>query len=248
MHIPRHLAVIMDGNGRWAEQRQLPRISGHRQGVRAVRDVVQECNRLGVGYLTLYAFSSENWGRPDDEVSALMELLSVYLREQFELMLDNRIRLRVIGQTGRLPMPVRRVLDETIEKTRENKGMVLTLALSYGARDEILRAVRVLAEQVEAGELTAGSIDEASFSACLDTAGIPDPDLLIRTSGEMRISNFLLWQIAYAEMVFSSVLWPDFGVEELHRAFQEFTRRERRFGLTRDQVDGQGDDSGETDH
>jgi len=248
MHIPKHLAIIMDGNGRWAEQRQLPRIAGHRQGVRTVREIVQECHQLGVRYLTLYAFSSENWGRPDEEVSALMDLLSIYLQEQFEQMLEKRIRLCVIGQTDRLPLPVRQVLENTVEKTRDNNDMVLTLALSYGARDEILRAVHLLAKKVEAGEISPQQIDEDAFSACLDTADLPDPDLLIRTSGEMRISNFLLWQIAYSEMVFTPVLWPDFGQDELHRALQEFTRRERRFGLTGRQVDGQRLQPGENGH
>ncbi|PNU19811.1 isoprenyl transferase [Geothermobacter hydrogeniphilus] len=244
MHIPRHLAIIMDGNGRWAENRCLPRIAGHRQGVRTVREIVQECQRLGVDYLTLYAFSSENWGRPDDEVSALMELLSIYLREQFDLMLEKRIRLRVIGEIERLPLPVRRVLEETVAKTGDHDGMVLTLALSYGARNEILRASQRLAARVAAGELSPDAIDEELFAGSLDTSGMPDPDLLIRTSGEMRISNFLLWQIAYAEMVFTPVLWPDFGVEELHWALTEFTRRERRFGLTRDQVDCRSGEKG----
>jgi len=248
MHIPKHLAIIMDGNGRWAEQRQLPRIAGHRQGVSTVREIVHECHQLGVGYLTLYAFSSENWGRPDEEVSALMELLSIYLQEQFEQMLEKRIRLCVIGQTDRLPLSVRQVLEDTVEKTRDNSDMVLTLALSYGARDEILRAARLLAEKVQAGELSPEQIDEDVFSASLDTVDLPDPDLLIRTSGEMRISNFLLWQIAYSEMVFTPVLWPDFGPNELHRALQEFTRRERRFGLTGGQVDGQRRQPGESGH
>jgi len=248
MRIPRHLAIIMDGNGRWAEKRRLPRIAGHQEGVRIVREVVQECRRLGVGYLTLYAFSSEKWGRPDNEVAALMELLCVYLREQLELMLENHIRLRVIGETARLPQSVRQMLEDTMEQTAGNEGMVLTLALSYGARDEILRTVRCLAERVARGDLEPAGIDEQEFTACLDTAGMPDPDLLIRTSGEMRISNFLLWQVAYAEMVFTPVLWPEFGVEELHRAFNEFTRRERRFGLTGDQIVDQRRRSGEKDH
>nr|WP_281289717.1 isoprenyl transferase [Geothermobacter ehrlichii] len=238
MHIPRHLAIIMDGNGRWAEQRHLPRISGHRQGVRVVRDIVKECHRLGIDYLTLYAFSSENWGRPEEEVSALMDLLGRYLQSELELMLKNRISLRVIGELDRLPPGVRSALKETVERTRNNGDMVLTLALSYGARNELVRAVRKIAAKVQAGLLLPGEITERTFADCLDTAGMPDPDLLIRTSGEMRVSNFLLWQLAYAEMVFTPVLWPDFNEDELHRCLEEYSSRERRFGLTHDQVAG----------
>ena len=232
MRIPQHIAIIMDGNGRWAEQRQLPRIFGHRQGVETVRAVVKECRALGIPHLTLYAFSSENWGRPAAEVAALMELLGLFLAQELETLITEDIRLRVIGNTALLPPEVLQVLQRTIERTAENSQLVLTLALSYGSRDEILRAVKGLAAEVQGGELAASDIDERRFSASLDTAGLPDPDLLIRTSGEMRISNFLLWQLAYAELYFTDVLWPDFSADELRRALDDFAARQRRFGLT----------------
>ncbi len=232
MRIPRHLAIIMDGNGRWAENRQLPRIAGHQRGVEAVQAIVEECRSLGVQYLTLYAFSSENWGRPDDEVDALMGLLGHYLRSELDTMLQQRIRLNVIGDIRRLPREVSRVLMDTVARTAENREMVLTLALSYGARDEILRAVRQLGVEMQAGRLQPERIDDRIFSGALDTRDLPDPDLLVRTSGEMRISNFLLWQLAYTELYFTEALWPDFGVQDLHQALQEFGRRQRRFGLT----------------
>ena len=232
MRVPQHLAIIMDGNGRWAEQRQLPRIFGHQQGVETVREVVKECRALGIPHLTLYAFSSENWGRPAAEVAALMELLGLFLAQELETLMNEDIRLRVIGNIALLPVAVRQVLEDTIERTAGNRRLVLTLALSYGARDEILRAVQALATEVEGGELSVAEIDEQRLSAALDTAGLPDPDLLIRTSGEMRISNFLLWQLAYAELYFTEVLWPDFSAEELRRALDAFAARQRRFGLT----------------
>jgi undecaprenyl diphosphate synthase len=232
MRIPQHLAIIMDGNGRWAEQRQLPRIFGHRQGVETVRTVVKECRALGIPHLTLYAFSSENWGRPAAEVAALMELLGLFLAQELETLKNEGIRLRVIGNISLLPVDVRQVLEDTIERTAGNRRLVLTLALSYGARDEILRAVQALATEVAADKLAIAEIDEQRFSATLDTAGLPDPDLLIRTSGEMRISNFLLWQLAYAELYFTEVLWPDFSADELRLALDAFAARQRRFGLT----------------
>jgi undecaprenyl diphosphate synthase len=237
MRIPRHLAIIMDGNGRWAEQRKLPRVFGHRQGVDAVKVIVEECRKLGVPCLTLYAFSSENWGRPADEVAALMELLSLFLQKELDNLLKQNIRLNVIGDIAQLPAEVRQVLDRTIARTAGNEQMVLTLALSYGARSEILRAARTLADDVTAGRMTAGQIDEEAFCQALDTRNLPDPDLLIRTSGEMRISNFLLWQLAYSELYFTEVLWPDFGAAHLHQALEDFTSRQRRFGLTAQQVD-----------
>lgn len=248
MRIPRHLAIIMDGNGRWAQQRRLPRIAGHQRGVQTVQAIVEECRRLGVGYLTLYAFSSENWGRPQEEVHALMDLLGNYLQRELDTMLRHRVRLNVIGQTGKLPAGVRQILERTVERTAGNDGMVLTLALSYGARDEILRATRVLAGEAADGRLQPDQIDEQRFAGALDTAGLPDPDLLIRTSGEMRVSNFLLWQIAYAELYFSELLWPDFDCMELQRALEEFARRQRRFGLTGDQIDSSPPEPQETDH
>jgi undecaprenyl diphosphate synthase len=236
MRLPRHLAIIMDGNGRWAEQRHLPRVVGHQRGVETVRTIVEECRNLGIPYLTLYAFSSENWGRPEEEVAALMGLLGRFLQSELESMLTHRIRLNVIGEIARLPSGVRRILEETIDRTAANREMVLTLALSYGARDEILHTVRTLVEKARTGDLRSEDIDEASFSAGLDTAELPDPDFLVRTSGEMRISNFLLWQLAYTELYFTEALWPEFNVRELHRALQEFSRRQRRFGLTGAQV------------
>jgi undecaprenyl diphosphate synthase len=236
MRIPQHLAIIMDGNGRWAEQRELPRIFGHRQGVETVRSVVKECRALGIPHLTLYAFSSENWGRPAAEVAALMELLGMFLAQELKTLMAEDIRLRVIGNTALLPAEVRQVLDDTIARTAGNSRLVLTLALSYGARDEILRAVRHLAVEVEEGRLSAPDIDEQHIAAALDTSGLPDPDLLIRTSGEMRISNFLLWQLAYAELYFTEVLWPDFSAAELRRALEDFAARNRRYGLTGQQT------------
>lgn len=241
MRIPRHLAIIMDGNGRWAELRGMPRILGHHHGVEAAKVIIQECQRLGVSYLTLYAFSSENWGRPEQEVDSLMGLLNTFLKKELQTMLTHRIRLNVIGAIDRLPQGVRQTLERTMERTAGNTDMVLTLALSYGARDEILMAARKLARQAQQGTLDPDGIDEALFSSALYTEGIPDPDYLIRTSGEMRISNFMLWQLAYTEIFFTPVLWPEFRIEQLHQAFAEFSRRERRFGLTAEQV--QNDDT-----
>jgi undecaprenyl diphosphate synthase len=232
MRLPRHLAIIMDGNGRWAEQRGLPRIVGHHRGVEAVKTVVQECRSLGLDYLTLYAFSSENWGRPAEEVSALMGLLCRYLESELEPMLTRGLRLQVIGETGRLPREARRVLDQAMARTAANDGIV--------------RAVRSLTAEVLAGRCVPEAVDEALLSSFLDTRGLPDPDLLIRTSGEMRISNFLLWQLAYTELYFTEVLWPDFDAIELHRALEEYAGRQRRFGLTGAQVHGK--QSPEEDH
>jgi len=232
MSLPRHLAIIMDGNGRWAEQRGLPRIIGHHRGVEVVKTVVRECRSLGLGYLTLYAFSSENWGRPVDEVNALMGLLCRYLESELEEMLERGLRLQVIGEIGRLPCEARNILEQAMARTSANDGMVLTLALSYGSRDEMVRAVRSLAAEVAAGRCLPDAIDEKMLASYLDTRSLPDPDLLIRTSGEMRISNFLLWQLAYTELYFTEVLWPDFDAAELHRALDEYAGRQRRFGLT----------------
>jgi undecaprenyl diphosphate synthase len=236
---PRHLAIIMDGNGRWAEQRHLPRIVGHRRGVETVQRIVAACRSRGIPYLTLYAFSSENWGRPVEEVGALMGLLGRYLQSELATMLKEGIRLQVIGETARLPADVRRVLEATVARTSGNGGMVLTLALSYGGRDELVRGMRRLATAVQDGTLAPTDIDEARIAAVLDTNGMPDPDLLIRTSGEMRISNFLLWQLAYAELYFTEVLWPDFDERELQCALDVYARRQRRFGLTGAQLEGE---------
>ncbi len=248
MRIPRHLAIIMDGNGRWAEQRSLPRIAGHHRGVETVQAVVEECRTLGVKYLTLYAFSSENWGRPDEEVSALMELLSRYLESELDSMLSRNIRFQVIGESSRLPVGVRETLQRVIDLTSANTELVLTLALSYGSRNELVRAARAIACEVVAGRRTVEQIDDALFDEFLDTHGMPDPDLLIRTSGEMRISNFLLWQMAYTELYFSEALWPEFSSEELHVAFREFARRQRRFGLTAAQICNESENRGEDSH
>lgn len=229
---PRHLAIIMDGNGRWAEKRHLPRILGHRRGVETVRKIVTAVRKEEVPFLTLYAFSSENWQRPDEEVGALMGLLGHYLASELKTMRQQDIRLQVIGDTSRLPANIRAILQETVQETAENRTMTLILALSYGGRAELVSAARRLAVRALAGEILPEEIDDAQFADCLETRGIPDPDLLIRTSGEMRISNFLLWQIAYAELYFCDTYWPDFDEEQLQLALAEYARRQRRFGLT----------------
>ena len=234
--LPRHLAIIMDGNGRWAKERMLRRIVGHRKGVETVRAIVEECSRLGIAYLTLFAFSSENWLRPKTEVSALMSLLKSYIKKETDRMMTNNIRFNVIGNRHELSPDVNRVLDAAIAKTVHNSGMTLNLALSYGGRQEIIRAAILLAEDIASGRISPASVDESLFGRFLFTAGMPEPDLLIRTSGEMRISNFLLWQLAYAELYFTDVNWPDFNTGELHKAFRDFQVRERRFGRTSDQV------------
>lgn len=236
MRIPEHLAIIMDGNGRWAEKRCLSRIIGHRQGVETVQAIVAECLKLGVRHLTLYAFSSENWGRPRDEVDALMGLLATFLQRELNRLRSRDIRFTAIGELERLPAKIRNTLEKAIRETANNKALTLTLALSYGSRNELTRAARRLAEKAVAGQLDPAAIDDDCLAAELDTAGFPDPDLVIRTSGEMRISNFLLWQAAYAEFYFTEVLWPDFSVEQLHAALEEYARRERRFGLTAAQL------------
>ena len=244
MRIPEHLAIIMDGNGRWAQQRRLPRILGHRKGVETVQAVVNECLSLGIRHLTLYAFSSENWGRPRDEVEALMRLLNTFLQREVTQMMSRGIRLRAIGELERLPARVRAVLEDIVERSVNNQELVLTLALSYGGRNELVRAARSLARATAAGNLDPDTIDEARLAAALDTAGLPDPDLMIRTSGETRLSNFLLWQAAYAEFVFLDVLWPDFSAADLRAALVEFARRERRFGLTAAQLASTGGGDG----
>jgi undecaprenyl diphosphate synthase len=228
--------MIMDGNGRWAKKRALNRIRGHREGVESVRDIVRACREIGIEFLTLYAFSTENWLRPALEVSALMRLLKEFLESELSEMMENGIRLTAIGDIGRLPEDVLNVLHEVMERTRENQGMVLNLALSYGGRDEIVRAAQNIAIQVKEGRLHPEEISKEVFSNYLDTHGMPEPDLLIRTSGEMRISNFLLWQIAYAEIFVTQTLWPEFRREELIRILHDYQDRERRFGMTGDQM------------
>lgn len=231
-----HLAIIMDGNGRWAQQRGLPRIAGHQQGVETVTTVVDECLRRGIRYLSLFAFSSENWGRPRQEVDALMALLLEFLSSQKQRMLDGHIRLCVIGDVERLSPSVQAALHQVEEETASGRELTLVLALSYGGRDEIVRAAKEISRRVAAGELDPDKLDNRLFSTFLDSADVPEPDLLIRTSGEMRISNFYLWQAAYSELYFSSVLWPDFDAAEMDRAIDDYLQRKRRFGLTDDQL------------
>ncbi|MCP3906054.1 MAG: isoprenyl transferase [Planctomycetes bacterium] len=231
---PRHIAIIMDGNGRWARQRGEPRIAGHRAGVRAVREVVTECARLGLDALTLYSFSSENWKRPVSEVSALMSLYIEYLVKERAELIDNNIRFTQIGRRFGLPSDVLDELDETVNATSACTGMRLVVALNYGSRGEITDAVRAISRAVRDGELDPERIDEDTITRHLYTAGIPDPDLLVRTAGEYRVSNYLLWQISYAELLVTDVLWPDFTVEDLHGAMREYAGRSRRFGALDD--------------
>jgi undecaprenyl diphosphate synthase len=227
---PQHVAIIMDGNGRWAKARGLPRVAGHRRGADAVRRVIRGAGELGIPVLTLFAFSTENWARPADEVSDLMGLLRHYLRHELEELSRNGARLRVIGERSRLASDIVADITDAERRTRTNARIAVNICINYGSRDEIVRATRSLATRVAAGEITPQEIDEGLFERELLTAGVPDPDLLIRTSGEQRISNFLLWQCAYAELVFVDTLWPDFGKEHLERAVAEFQRRERRYG------------------
>ena len=228
--LPRHVAIIMDGNGRWARGRGLPRVMGHRSGIKAVRAAVEMAREAGIEVLTLYAFSVENWKRPADEVSTLMRLLNEYLRRELSTLMKNEIRLNVLGDFQGLPTLVQRQLERVMKETAENRGMTLNLALNYGGRSEIVQAARRIAEQVKAGKLKPAGLDEELFSRFLYTGGQPDPDLLIRTSGEHRISNFLLWQISYAELYLTSKLWPDFGKTDFLEALREYQRRKRRFG------------------
>ena len=227
---PAHIAIIMDGNGRWAAGRGLPRAAGHRAGAQAVRRTIEAATGAGVGWLTLYAFSSENWRRPADEVLELTGLLRHYIRQELNELAGKGVRLRVLGDRARFDAETRADLDRAEQATRGNTRLNLNVALSYGARDEIVAAARAAAAAAAAGQLDPATLDEAAFSRLLFTAGMPDPDLVIRTSGEHRLSNFLLWQSAYAELVFLDVLWPDFGAAELTGAMQEYARRERRFG------------------
>jgi undecaprenyl diphosphate synthase len=228
--LPDHIAVIMDGNGRWAQQRGLPRVEGHARGVAAVRSTIEECCRLGVGQLTLYCLSSENWKRPQTELDFLMALLEQYLIQEREEILRQNIRFSTIGRREGLPEPVLREIDTNIRLSQDNTGMGLCLAINYGGRTELIDACRRLAEEVRDGRLRAEQIDEAAVSGALYTAGMPDPDLLIRTAGEMRVSNFLLWQISYAELWVTERCWPDFDIPTLRLALRDFAARERRFG------------------
>src|ERR1044071_7077218 len=229
-NLPQHVAVIMDGNGRWAKQRGLPRIEGHRQGAESARTIIRTAGELGVKYLTLYAFSLENWNRPKDEVDALMKYLVHYLKTETSELNKNNVRLEVIGQVYRLPENVQEHLHKSIAALSKNNGLTLVMALSYGSRIEIVEAVRSIAEKTKQGKLDPADINEKVISDHLWTRNIPDPDLLIRTSGEMRVSNFLLWQISYAELVITPTLWPDFRKPQFFDALEEYTRRHRRFG------------------
>lgn len=235
-NIPQHIAIIMDGNGRWAKERGKPRVSGHKEGVNSVRDIVEVCGELGVKALTLYAFSTENWKRPQDEVSILMKLLVKALRDETDALHENNVRLITIGDLEKLPFEVQRELNESIERTSKNTGLTLNLALSYSGRWDILRAVKCIAEEVRKEKISPEDITEEVFSSFLSTSELPEPDLLIRTSGEMRISNFLLWQFAYTEMYIASCYWPDFRRKNLYDAIMAFQKRERRFGLVSEQI------------
>ena len=234
--LPRHLAIIMDGNGRWAKQKGLLRTIGHENGTKSVKNTVEACAELGIQNLTLYAFSTENWNRPKIEVDTLMKLLVSALKKELKTLQNNNIKLNAIGNLDSLPSGVRKELAEVIEKTQANSRMTLTLALSYGARDEIINAVKIISEKVKNNIISVDAIEESIINQHLYTQNIPDVDLVIRTSGEHRISNFLLWQIAYAEFYFTDVLWPDFSEEELHKALLSYQKRERRFGKTSEQI------------
>jgi undecaprenyl diphosphate synthase len=236
LKLPVHVAIIMDGNGRWARQRGHERNFGHEQGVKAVREVIESAAEMGLKYLTLYTFSTENWNRPDDEISALMSIMVQSLNNERDTLIKNHVRLKAIGDIDRLAGDVRERLNETIELTSAAKGLTLIVALSYSSRWEILEAAKKLAIDVTNGIIIPSEINEAAFEKYLTTSGIPDPELMIRTSGELRISNFLLWQLAYTELYFTELLWPDFGKEDFYKAIIDYQKRERRFGKTSEQV------------
>jgi undecaprenyl diphosphate synthase len=236
LKIPTHIAIIMDGNGRWAKEQGLQRILGHESGAETVREITRECSRLGVGRLTLYAFSAENWKRPLREIDFLMHLLEQYLVQERKEIMENNIRFTSIGRLDELPEGVRKVLQETIELSSKNTGMVLSLALAYGGRVEIVDAVRRLAQEIKEGKRQPQDIDEQAIARYLYDPGAPDPDLLIRTGGDLRVSNFLLWQISYTELWVTPVKWPEFKKEHLHEAIREFSKRDRRFGNINDQA------------
>lgn len=229
-NIPKHIAIIMDGNGRWAKQRNLPRTMGHKAGVETIKGVVEECDRLGVKYLTLYAFSTENWKRPQEEVNALMNLILEYIKNEFNELHKNGVILRTLGDLSKLPEKCQRELELTCEKTKNNSGVVLNIALNYGGRDEIINGIKNIIKDIENNEISADEINEELFSNYLYTKGMPDPDLIIRPSGEKRLSNFLLWQCAYSEFSYLNVNWPDFKPENLRKAIYEYQNRDRRFG------------------
>lgn len=229
-NIPKHIAIIMDGNGRWAKKRGLPRAIGHRAGVETIRNIVKASSKIGIKYLTLYAFSTENWKRPKDEVSALMSLLVEFLRKEIDELNSNNVVVRTIGDISQLPEICQKELDRAYDITKDNSGLKLNLALNYGGRDEIVRAINKMFSDFKAEKFKIENIDDMLISSYLDTSGMPDPDLLIRPSGEYRISNFLLWQIAYSEMWFANIYWPDFKPYHLYKAILEYQERDRRFG------------------
>lgn len=235
-NLPKHIAVIMDGNGRWAKGKGAARIFGHRNAIQAVKDVTEGCGELGVKYLTLYAFSTENWGRPKEEVDGLMELLVSTLQKEINMLHENQVKLITIGDINQLPKNCQSNLKEAVEATKNNTGLTLLLALSYSGRWEIVKAIKQIMEDAKQGKVTTEEMNEAIFSRYLETASIPDPELLIRTSGEMRISNFLLWQIAYTELYITKTLWPDFRKEDLYEAICAYQKRERRFGKVLNQI------------
>jgi len=234
--LPKHVAIIMDGNGRWAKNKGAARVFGHKNAIKAVRDVTEGCAELGVEYLTLYAFSTENWSRPKFEVTALMELLVSTLSSEMKTLMDNSVRLETIGDTESLPKKCQRELKGAMEKTSKNTGMTLVLALSYSGRWDLTQATKAIALDVSRGKINAENIDQELIGKYLNTSGIPDPELLIRTSGEQRISNFLLWQMAYTEFFITDTLWPDFRKEHLYKALIAYQERERRFGMTSEQI------------
>ena len=235
-NLPKHIAVIMDGNGRWAKKKGALRIFGHRNAVQAVREVTEGCAELGVQFLTLYAFSTENWSRPKEEVNSLMELLVNTLKQEIKTLTDNNVKLMTIGETSHLPSDCQRNLEWAIDQTKENKGLTLNIALSYSGRWEIVKAIKKIAEEVKNDKIELDDINAEMVENYLQTSGIPDPELLIRTSGEMRVSNFLLWQIAYTELFITPTLWPDFKKENLYEAIWSYQQRERRFGKTSEQL------------
>lgn len=234
--LPKHVAIIMDGNGRWAVDKSMPRVSGHREGVESVREIVRNSSNLGIKYLTLYAFSIENWKRPAAEVNALMTLLEVFLKKELNELHSNNVIIKTIGKTSALPKKVQTLLHKSIEKTKDNTGMTLVLALSYSGRWDIVRAIQMIGLDIRRGKLSPEDITDELFTQKLQTAGFPDPDLLIRTSGEMRISNFLLWELAYSEIYVSDKLWPSFRINDLYEALYSYSNRERRFGKTSSQI------------
>lgn len=228
--LPAHVAIIMDGNGRWAQSKNLPRMAGHNAGMQTIKEIVKASSALGVKHLTVYAFSTENWKRSTEEVSGIFKLIVIYIERELKELHENNVKVRVLGDYEKLPKEAVKSLERSLETTKDNTGLQFNIALNYGGRDEILRSVKKLAQEVEAGSLKADEITEEMISDHLYTAGIPDPDMIIRTSGEMRLSNYLLWQSAYSELVFTDVLWPDFTREEYERMIDIFQNRKRRFG------------------